>query len=83
MRVLQKATVCGRPVRARLSPNSISGSTAMPLMPWHSIHFCFTGIEWVILGHSERRATPASGYGVMANESSDLIAKKVGAFGVC
>lgn len=80
LRVLQKATVCGRPVRARLSPNSISGSTAMP---WHSIHFCFPGIEWVILGHSERRATPASGYGVMANESSDLIAKKVGAFGVC
>lgn len=35
------------------------------------------GIEWVIIGHSERRATPASGYGVMANESSELVAKKV------
>mmetsp|Transcript_9702 Transcript_9702/g.24706 ORF Transcript_9702/g.24706 Transcript_9702/m.24706 type:complete len:358 (+) Transcript_9702:119-1192(+) len=34
------------------------------------------GIEWVIIGHSERRADPASGYGVMANESSDLIAQK-------
>lgn len=35
------------------------------------------GINWVIIGHSERRANPASGYGVMANESSELIAKKV------
>lgn len=34
------------------------------------------GINWVIIGHSERRASPASGYGVMANESSVLIAKK-------
>eukprot|EP00192_Tetraselmis_astigmatica_P011067 CAMPEP_0117681548 /NCGR_PEP_ID=MMETSP0804-20121206/19052_1 /TAXON_ID=1074897 /ORGANISM="Tetraselmis astigmatica, Strain CCMP880" /LENGTH=348 /DNA_ID=CAMNT_0005491335 /DNA_START=31 /DNA_END=1077 /DNA_ORIENTATION=+ len=34
------------------------------------------GIEWVIVGHSERRADPASGYGVMANESSELVAKK-------
>lgn len=34
------------------------------------------GIEWVILGHSERRATPESGYGIMANESSELVAKK-------
>lgn len=35
------------------------------------------GIEWVIIGHSERRASPASGYGVMANESPELVAKKV------
>mmetsp|Transcript_8981 Transcript_8981/g.16171 ORF Transcript_8981/g.16171 Transcript_8981/m.16171 type:complete len:356 (-) Transcript_8981:30-1097(-) len=34
------------------------------------------GIDWVIIGHSERRAEPSSGYGVMANESSELIAKK-------
>lgn len=35
------------------------------------------GIEWVILGHSERRATPESGYGLMGNESNELVAKKV------
>jgi len=35
------------------------------------------GIEWVILGHSERRATPESGYGLMGNESDELVAKKV------
>lgn len=34
------------------------------------------GINWVILGHSERRASPATGYGVMAAESSALVAKK-------
>ena len=34
------------------------------------------GISWVILGHSERRANEASGYGVMANESSKLVATK-------
>jgi len=34
------------------------------------------GLEWVITGHSERRAAPATGYGVMADESSELIARK-------
>ena len=30
----------------------------------------------MILGHSERRADPASGYGVMADESNELVAQK-------
>eukprot|EP00873_Tetraselmis_striata_P023425 jgi/Tetstr1/443689/TSEL_031679.t1 len=34
------------------------------------------GLEWAIIGHSERRANHESGYGVMANETPETAAKK-------
>eukprot|EP00955_Chlamydomonas_euryale_P037657 350844-Chlamydomonas_euryale.AAC.9 len=70
------------PPRPRSSQNCHFGGTGAFTGEVAADQLVDLGIEWVILGHSERRATPESGYGLMGNESNELVAKKSDWLGV-